>query len=66
LIRDVVQWDAVESLSIECSHPFRPGRLPAIQGGPFDGMVVASLQTAGIPILTVDPAISRHGIETTW
>ena len=54
------------SLGIELAHALRAATLPRIHGDPFDRILVAQAQIEGLPILTVDPAITRYDVETIW
>lgn len=65
-IRDRLVANGFGSLPIELSHALRAGTLPRIHGDPFDRLLVAQAQIEGLPILTVDPAISRYDVETIW
>jgi PIN domain nuclease of toxin-antitoxin system len=65
-IRSRLAANGFGSLPIELSHALRAGVLPKIHADPFDRMLVAQAQIEGMPILTVDPAISRYDVETIW
>jgi PIN domain nuclease of toxin-antitoxin system len=65
-IRSRLAANGFGSLPIELSHALRAGVLPKIHGDPFDRLLVAQAQIEGMPILTVDPAISRYDVETIW
>ena len=54
------------ALPVEIGHALRAGVLPLIHGDPFDRLLVAQAQIEGIPIVTLDPAISRYDVETIW
>jgi PIN domain nuclease of toxin-antitoxin system len=55
-----------DPLPISVSHGLRAAALPNIHGDPWDRLLVAQAQLEGVPILTVDPAISRYDVETIW
>jgi len=42
------------------------GRLPAIHGDPFDRLLVAQAQTAGLTIITRDGTIPKYDVQTIW
>jgi PIN domain nuclease of toxin-antitoxin system len=33
---------------------------------PFDRLLIAQAQVEGLPIITLDPVISRYDVETIW
>lgn len=55
-----------DPLPISVAHGLRAATLPDIHRDPWDRMLVAQAQLEGLPILTVDPAITRYDVETIW
>jgi len=55
-----------DPLPISVAHGLRAASLPEIHRDPWDRMLVAQAQLEGLPILTVDPAITRYDVETIW
>jgi PIN domain nuclease of toxin-antitoxin system len=53
-------------LPIDASHAVQAATLPPIHGDPFDRVLVAQAQLESIPIVTIDPAITRYDVETIW
>jgi PIN domain nuclease of toxin-antitoxin system len=53
-------------LSVDQRHVIRAAALPMIHRDPFDRMLVAQSQIEDMPIITVDPAITRYDVETIW
>ena len=57
------RWSA---LPISVDHALRSATLPRIHSDPFDRLLIAQSQVEGIPLITVDPAITRYDVETIW
>jgi PIN domain nuclease of toxin-antitoxin system len=53
-------------LPIDQRHVIRAAALPRIHRDPFDRMLVAQSQIEEMPIVTIDPAITRYDVETIW
>jgi len=54
------------ALPIELSHALEVYRLPAIHQDPFDRLLIAQSLLEGMPILSMDPEISRYQVEVIW
>lgn len=54
------------ALPIDQRHVLRAAGLPAIHRDPFDRLLVAQSQVEDLPIITMDPAITRYDVETIW
>lgn len=63
--RRVRRYD-LHVLHVTLEHAIRVAGLPLIHRDPFDRLLVAQAQVEGIPIVTVDPAITRYDVETIW
>lgn len=53
-------------LPIAERHAVRAAGLPMIHTDPFDRMLIAQGQIEGIPIVTMDAAVTRYDVETIW
>ena len=56
----------IEELPITFKHAFHIHQLPDIHKDPFDRMLVAQSVAEKLPIITIDPIISRYDIKTIW
>lgn len=54
------------TLAVDLEHALRAGGLPRHHADPFDRLLVAQGQVAGLPIVTVDPLIGLYDVETIW
>lgn len=54
------------TLSIDQRHVLHAAALPMIHADPFDRVLVAQARLESIPIVTIDPAITRYDVETIW
>jgi PIN domain nuclease of toxin-antitoxin system len=61
-----MQSQGIQSLSIQVSHALRVYQLPAVHQDPFDRLLVAQSQMEKLPIITVNAAIARYGVEIIW
>jgi PIN domain nuclease of toxin-antitoxin system len=73
-----LKWDSPESVEAYCiSQGFdllpvtfadgeRAGSFPQAHGDPFDRMLAAQAENAGISIATNDPKIRIFGVSTIW
>jgi PIN domain nuclease of toxin-antitoxin system len=55
-----------QELPIDRRHVLRAAGLPGIHRDPFDRMLIAQAQIERLPIITIDPAITRYDVETIW
>jgi len=53
-------------LPIRAEHLPVLALLPMLHKDPFDRLLIAQAQHAGMPILTVDENIKKYGIRTIW
>jgi len=53
-------------LPVEVSHALRAGALPDLHRDPWDRLLVAQAQLAGLPLVTADPAIGRYEVSVIW
>jgi PIN domain nuclease of toxin-antitoxin system len=53
-------------LPILAIHALRVARLPDHHADPFDRLLVAQSQVEHLPLVTLDPAISRYDVDTVW
>jgi PIN domain nuclease of toxin-antitoxin system len=73
-----LKWDSPESVESYCigqgfdllpvtfADGERAGAWPQAHGDPFDRMLAAQAENAGIPIATNDPMIRMFGVSTIW
>lgn len=54
----------LDALDVRLPHALRAGALPAYHRDPFDRLLIAQAQIEDMPLITVDPAISRYDVET--
>ncbi|MFP5343156.1 MAG: type II toxin-antitoxin system VapC family toxin [Candidatus Limnocylindria bacterium] len=54
------------SLPIGLEHAVRAASLPRIHLDPFDRILVAQAQLEGLPIVTMDAAVTRYDVDTIW
>lgn len=71
-------WDSPDSVESYCigqgfdllpvtfADAERAGSWPQAHGDPFDRMLAAQAENAGIPIATNDPKIRIFGVTTVW
>ena len=48
------------------SHALHVAHLQHHHRDPFDRLLVAQAQVEGLPIVTLDEKIARHGVEVIW
>ena len=58
--------NAVEVLPINLSHAVGVTGLPDHHSDPFDRLLISQAIVEKIPILSVDPQLSRYPVETVW
>lgn len=58
--------NAVEVLPINLSHAVGVTELPDHHRDPFDRLLISQAIVEKLPILSVDPEISRYPTETVW
>lgn len=58
--------NAVRVLPVYLSHALCVYSLPDHHRDPFDRLLVAQALVEGLPVVSVDPNISRYPIETVW
>ena len=61
-----VRSDRFRELEIGWRHALKAGRIVSDHRDPFDRMIVAQSLIEGIPVASVDPAISHLGAERIW
>jgi PIN domain nuclease of toxin-antitoxin system len=73
-----LKWDSAESVESYCigqgfdllpvtfADAERAGSWPQEHGDPFDRMLAAQGENAGMPIATNDPKIRIFGVKTVW
>lgn len=55
-----------EALPIEARHALRVSSLPHHHGDPFDRLLIAQAQAAGVRVVTVDRAFEAYDVEVLW
>lgn len=65
-VDDRLRRNRWQPLVIDGRHMIRAASLPPIHRDPFDRMLVAQAQIEDLPIITIDPAITRYDVETIW
>jgi len=65
-IPEQMALNAIESLPVKMSHALHVYKLPDHHRDPFDRMLIAQAQLENMPILTVDPQISRYPVKVIW
>lgn len=63
LVRVTVEQERIEVLPIETPHVLAVEDLPPLHRDPFDRILVAQAQAAGLAILTADRVISRYDVD---
>lgn len=58
--------DRFQELPISARHALRAGSLPGEHRDPFDRMLAAQSIVEGLPIVSVDAALSAFGAERVW
>ncbi len=53
-------------LQVRMSHALHTYTLPPLHRDPFDRLLVAQSQIEQLPIITVDPEISRYAVSIIW
>lgn len=66
LYASLVTDQGVEMLAISHDHCARVADLPLHHRDPFDRMLVAQAQVAGVAILTADSKLAAYDVETIW
>lgn len=73
-----LKWDSPDSLESYCfaqgfnllpisfADAERAGSWPQDHGDPFDRMLAAQAENAGMPIATNDPKIRTFGVKSIW
>ncbi len=65
-ITEELHRNNIAVMSIDLRHTLHVYTLPLLHRDPFDRILIAQSQLNEMPILTVDPTISRYGVETIW
>jgi len=65
-IPEQMALNAIESLPVQMSHALHVYKLPTHHRDPFDRLLIAQAQLENLPILTVDPQISRYPVKVIW
>ena len=70
--RIIEQWtdrlaaDHFSELQMSAQHALRAGTLPGEHRDPFDRMIAAQSRIEGLPVASVDAALSELGAERMW
>jgi len=56
----------VSVLSIRLAHALRVSQLPLHHNDPFDRLLIATAQTEGLVIITIDEQILQYDVKTIW
>lgn len=48
------------------SHALHTYTLPQLHRDPFDRLLVAQSQLEQLPIITIDPEISKYAVQVIW
>ncbi len=56
----------VSVLSIRLAHALRVSQLPLHHNDPFDRLIIATAQTEGLVIITIDEQILQYDVKTIW
>ena len=65
-IDDRLRRNRWSPLPIDTRHVIRAATLPEHHRDPFDRALIAQAQVEGLPIVTMDAAITRYDVETIW
>ena len=65
-IDDRLRRNRWSPLPIDTRHVIRAAALPEHHRDPFDRALIAQAQVEGLPIVTMDAAITRYDVETIW
>jgi PIN domain nuclease of toxin-antitoxin system len=57
---------AFKELQVSIAHGLEMARLPLIHRDPFDRLLVAQARHEGLTLVTRDPTVRRHPIDTLW
>lgn len=63
VIGEMMSQTRVTPLPILHSHTLRVASLPSHHRDPFDRLLVAQAQLAGVPFMTADPQIASYDVE---
>lgn len=63
LVRISTEVERIEVMSIETPHVLAVEAMPQHHRDPFDRILVAQAQAAGLPIVTSDRAIARYDVD---
>ena len=63
VIGEMMSQTGVTPLPILHSHTLRVATLPHHHRDPFDRLLVAQAQLAGVPLITADPQVANYDIE---
>jgi PIN domain nuclease of toxin-antitoxin system len=66
LVPDALERFDMTVLDVELRHAFRLAELPALQGDPFDRMLVAQAMEEGMTLVTRDRALHAYPIDLLW
>lgn len=53
-------------LPVRMSHALHSYTLPQLHRDPFDRLLVAQSQLEQLPIITIDPEISKYAVQVIW
>ncbi len=56
----------VSVLPIRLAHALRVSQLPLHHNDPFDRLIIATAQTEGLVIITIDEQILQYDVKTIW
>ncbi len=56
----------VSVLPIRLAHTLRVSQLPLHHNDPFDRLIIATAQTEGLVIITIDEQIMQYDVKTIW
>lgn len=66
LVEEAIAASGVQPLPIEHRHALQLRQLPAHHRDPFDRMLVAQAQSAGLILVTADQQLAAYDIDTLW
>jgi PIN domain nuclease of toxin-antitoxin system len=66
LVGEIVRELSPTELAISSEHALLAASLPALHKDPFDRMLVAQAQAAGVPLVTADEQVRAYGGATVW
>jgi PIN domain nuclease of toxin-antitoxin system len=61
-----MRFHRILALPIQLRHALHVYELPSIHRDPFDRLLIAQSRLEDLPILTIDPEISRYDVSVIW